>query len=106
MINYWNPEIGDKIEGKLIGINDNTKQKLYIIETNDKKHIKIWGRTYLDQLMDEINLNDYIRITYNGLKKTNNNRQMKKYKIERRIEKWATITHGCQKKANHSKEYL
>ncbi len=86
MINYWNPEIGDKIEGKLIGINDNTKQKLYIIETNDKKHIKIWGRTYLDQLMDEINLNDYIRITYNGLKKTNNNRQMKKYNVERRID--------------------
>ena len=29
MINYWNPEIGDKIEGKLIGINDNTKQKAH-----------------------------------------------------------------------------
>ena len=36
--------------------------------------------------MDEINLNDYIRITYNGLKKTNNNRQMKKYNVERRID--------------------
>ena len=105
-INTWNPEIGEKIEGKLIRIRQNNNQIIYTIETDKHEKIKIWGKTYLDELMEEIEINDYIRITYNGIQKTKNNRQMKKYKIERRIEKWATITHGCQKKANHSKEYL
>ena len=54
MINYWNPEIGDKIEGKLVQVTDNSSQKLYVIEQNDKKRIKIWGKTYLDQLMEEV----------------------------------------------------
>ncbi len=55
------------------------------METIDKKRIRIWGKAYLDQLMDEINPNDHIRITYNGCKKTRNNRQMKRYNVERRI---------------------
>lgn len=85
MINYWNPEIGDKIEGKLVQVTDNSSQKLYVIEQNDKKRIKIWGKTYLDQLMEEVEINDYIRITYNGIKETRNNRQMKQFNVERRI---------------------
>lgn len=84
-INYWNPDIGDKIEGKLVQITDNNNQKLYVIEQEDKKRIKIWGKAYLDQLMEEIEINDYIRITYNGIKETKNNRQMKQFKVERRI---------------------
>ncbi|RAP51686.1 MAG: hypothetical protein BZ138_04575 [Methanosphaera sp. rholeuAM270] len=84
-VNYWIPEIGDKIEGKLIKIIQNKNQMIYVIETRENKKIKIWGKTYLNELMDEININDYIRITYNGLKKTKNNREMKKYKVERRI---------------------
>lgn len=59
---------------------------IYIIETNDNKRIRIWGKTHLNQLMDEIELNDYIRITYNGIKTTKNNRHMKKYNLERRIK--------------------
>ena len=84
-INSWNPEVGDKLEGKLIKIDKNSSQMIYIVETNDKKRIRIWGRTYLDQLMDEVELNDYIRITYNGIKTTKNNHNMKKYNLERRI---------------------
>ncbi len=85
-INYWNPKIGDKIEGKLVQVTDNNNQKLYVIEQKDKKRIKIWGKTYLNQLMEEIEVEDHIRITYNGIKKTRNNRQMKQYNVERRIK--------------------
>ena len=58
---------------------------IYVIETNDKKRVNVWGTTYLNQLMDEIKVNDYIRITYNGLKETKNNRQMKKYNLEKKV---------------------
>lgn len=85
-INNWNPEVGDKIEGKLIKTRQNNNQIIYIIETDEEKKIRIWGKTYLNELMDEISINDYVRITYNGMHKTKNNRQMKKYKVERRIE--------------------
>ena len=84
-INSWNPEIGDKIEGKLIRIDRNSNQIIYILEKDDKR-IKIWGKTYLNQLMDEINLNDYIRITYNGIKTTKNKHSMKKYDVERKVK--------------------
>lgn len=85
-INSWNPDVGDKIEGKLIKIDKNSNQIFYVIETNDKKRIRIWGKTYLNQLMDEIELNDYIRITYNGTETTKNKHNMKKYNLERRIQ--------------------
>lgn len=84
-INSWNPEVGDKLEGKLIKIETNSNQMIYIVETEDNKRIRIWGKTYLNQLMDEIELNDYIRITYNGIETTKNNHDMKKYNVERRI---------------------
>jgi len=96
-LNNWMPEIGDKIEGKLIKIRQNNNQTIYVIETKNKEKINIWGKTYLNELMDEIKINDYIRITYNGIQKTKNNRQMKKYKVERRIQERKTTTHGCQK---------
>jgi|GEM_PF-1467965 len=85
-INSWNPEVGDKLEGVLVKIDTNANQMIYIIETNDKKRVRIWGKTYLNQLMDEVELNDYLRITYNGIKQTKNNRNMKKYNLERRIK--------------------
>lgn len=84
-VNNWMPEVGDKIEGKLIRTRQSNNQIIYVIETDKKEKVKIWGKTYLNELMDEININDYIRITYNGIQKTKNNRQMKKYKVERRI---------------------
>ena len=85
-IKYWHPKIGDKIEGKLIQTTNKNNQRLYVIEQENKKRIRIWGKTYLNQLMEEIEEGDHIRITYNGLKETQNNRQMKKYNVERRIK--------------------
>lgn len=84
-LTYWNPDVGDKIEGKLVEIKEINNHKLYLIEANDKNRIKIWGKSYLDQLMEDVNINDYIRITFTGFKKTQNNRQMKRYNVERRI---------------------
>ena len=37
-INSWNPDVGDKIEGKLIKIDKNSNQMFYVIETNDKEN--------------------------------------------------------------------
>lgn len=85
-INNWQPEIGESIEGKLIRTRQNNNQIIYVLETDNDEKVKIWGKTYLNELMDEVNINDYIRITYNGIHKTKNNRHMKKYKVERRIK--------------------
>ena len=84
----WEPEVGDKIEGKLIKIIPNVgkyEQTVYLLEKDDKT-TKIWGKTHLNQLMEAINLDDYIRITYNGFINTKNDRQMKKFNLERREE--------------------
>ncbi|RAP49892.1 MAG: hypothetical protein BZ133_06835 [Methanosphaera sp. SHI613] len=58
---------------------------IYLILTDDNKKIKVFGCTHLDELMDEVAINDYIRITYNGLKKTSNGYNMKIFNVERRI---------------------
>jgi hypothetical protein len=84
-INTWNPELGESVEGKLIKIKQYMEQKVYVIESFDKKIIRVWGKTYLDQLMDEIRIDDYIRITYTGTIETKNERYMKKFNVERRI---------------------
>lgn len=86
--NTWIPDIGDKIEGKLIEIKEydgEYRSQIYILKTEENKKIKVWGSTYLDNLMDEIKIDDYIRITYNGNKKTSNGYDMKLFKLERRI---------------------
>lgn len=88
--NNWNPEIGDKIEGKLIAIEDKKigeyDTQIYLLESEDSKQTRVWGCTYLNQLMEEIILGDYIRITYNGSKQTNNGHKMKLFNLERRIK--------------------
>ena len=85
--NVWNPELGDVVEGKLINRIESVgkyDQNLYILLDKNDKEIKIWGKTQLDELMSEIEVEDYIRITYNGFKTTNNGHTMKVYYIERR----------------------
>ena len=57
-----------------------------MILTNENKNVNIFGCTHLDELMDEVEIGDYIRITYNGLKKTNNGYNMKIFNLERRIK--------------------
>ena len=54
--------------------------------TNENKKVNVFGCTHLDELMDEVEIGDYIRITYNGLKKTNNEYNMKIFNLERRIK--------------------
>jgi len=86
--NTWKPEVGDKIQGKLLSISKYEGDfiiNIYLLLKDDGRKIKILGSTHLDELMDEINLNDYIRITYNGFKKTHNGYDMKLFNVERRI---------------------
>lgn len=81
--------MGDKIEGKLLEIkNDVGKyhQNVYVLlDSNDKK-IEIWGKMQLDKLMMEIEVGDYIRITYNGTKTTGNGYLMNMYYLEKRCD--------------------
>lgn len=86
--NNWNPEIGDKIEGKLISVTKSEGNfiiNIYVLLTSENKKVKVFGCTHLDELMDEVEINDYLRITYNGLKKTSNGYSMKIFNVERRI---------------------
>lgn len=87
--NNWNPEIGDTIEGRLVSIRNGRigeyETYIYIIESDNGKHTRVWGCTYLNQLMEEIIIGDYIRITYNGSRQTNNGHKMKLFNLERRI---------------------
>ena len=59
--------------------------RLYTIEADNTSRIRVWGCTYLNQLMEEIILGDYIRITYNGSKQTHNGHRMKLFNLERRL---------------------
>ncbi|OED29925.1 hypothetical protein [Methanosphaera sp. WGK6] len=82
----WNPKVGDTIEGILI---DKTlglgkyKQSIYLIK-QENEIIEVWGRTQLDRLMIQVDIKDYIRITYQGKLKTRNNNNINQYKVEKR----------------------
>lgn len=75
------------VEGTLIaekyGIGK-YNQNLYILE-NEGKKIKVWGKTQLDDLMIQVQINDYIRIRYLGVVKTKNQREMKTYSVQKKI---------------------
>lgn len=59
---------------------------VYWIVNEDDKKIKVLGSTHLDELMNEVKIGDYIRITYNGFRKTSNGYDMKMFNLERRID--------------------
>lgn len=87
--NFWHPIEGDQIEGTLIAIQrcvGKYQQNMYILENNNEKTI-VWGKSQLDDLMMQVKLDDYIRITYLGVVKTQNNRQMKMYNLQKKITK-------------------
>ncbi|MCD7781896.1 MAG: hypothetical protein LUG89_04305 [Methanosphaera sp.] len=87
--NSWNPDIGDKIEGFLTRHEVDVgsyHQNLYELTQPDDKKILIWGKTQLDNLLSEVELNDYIRITYTGVKKTSCGHELKTYILERRTK--------------------
>lgn len=85
----WNPKNGDKIEGRLISRNTGIgkyNQNMYVIRQNDNQNIIVWGKTQLDRLMMRVEIKDYIRITYNGKRKTGDNNTLQIYKVEKREE--------------------
>ena len=91
------------IEGKLISQKHGVgryNQNMYILEYNSKKTI-IWGKTQLDKLMDDVdiddyvlkliyfnyyNIDDYIRITFNGCIKTGSGHKMHVYNVQKRMD--------------------
>ena len=81
----WNPNVGESIQGilknKRYGVGP-YKQNLYTLKTDENKTVDIWGRTQLDNLMEQADIGEYIRITFNGSIKTNNNKQMYVYNLE------------------------
>lgn len=85
----WNPSNGDKIEGRLISRNTGIgkyNQNMYVIRQDDNQNIIVWGKTQLDRLMMRVEIKDYIRITYNGKRKTSDDNTLKIYKVEKREE--------------------
>lgn len=60
-------------------------QNMYILEYNSKKTI-IWGKTQLDKLMDDVDIDDYIRITFNGCIKTGSGHKMHVYNVQKRMD--------------------
>ena len=85
----WNPDVGDRIEGYLTRFEADVgkyNQNLYELTRDDSSKILIWGKTHLDSLLSEVELNDYIRITYMGIKKTANGHDLKTYMLEKRCD--------------------
>jgi len=85
--NVWKPEnAGDRIEGTLIrkstgvGVNESNT---YHLEKDDRSQWMLWGSTILDGRMDFINEGDYVRITYDGVKKNSRNQDTKQYTVEK-----------------------
>ncbi len=82
----WNPEVGDRIEGYLIRHEEHAgeyNQSMYTLKAKDNSQIIVWGKTQLDQLIAEVDLDDYIRITYTGLRRTGNGHEMMTFNLEK-----------------------
>ncbi|WP_321421738.1 hypothetical protein [uncultured Methanobacterium sp.] len=85
---FWEPEaVGESLQGKYIDLEENVgkfKSNLYTIRTNEGE-IKIWGSTVLDELMRKVNLNNEVRITFNGKQPSKSGKNpWKDFKVEYR----------------------
>ena len=81
----WHPNKGDYVEGYLLEKKHDVgqyKQNLYIIQTEKGQKVAVWGKTQLDTMMNEVYVDDYIRIIFNGTRKTQNNKKMKMYTVK------------------------
>lgn len=84
--NVWKPEEdGDLIEGTLVSKREKVgpnESKTYYLEKGGKQ-IMAWGSTVLDNRMDFVDLNDYVKITYKGKRKNSKGQDTKIFKVER-----------------------
>lgn len=66
----WNKE--EALEGELVKIESDIgpkKSKMYTFKTEDGE-IKIWGSTVLDNKLEDISEGQYLKIKYNGKRKS------------------------------------
>jgi hypothetical protein len=81
---------GDAVEGMLISkdvismkkgtvINDVGK---YVVENDEGIRKSFLGGAVLDSTLAEIDLGNYIRVTFTGTRKSSNNMDVKQFKIE------------------------
>ncbi|MFA0834583.1 MAG: hypothetical protein ACC609_11315 [Methanobacterium formicicum] len=85
---FWEPAaIGETIQGKYIDLEEDVgqfKSNLYTIRTTEGE-VKIWGSTVLDELMRKVNLNNEVRITFNGKQPSKSGKNpWKDFKVEYR----------------------
>ena len=76
---------GDSIEGIIVDILENMGQygnRLYKIRSDDK-FIAVWGSNDLDKKMDklDVSVGMNIRVTFNGLIRTDNGYDMKDFTV-------------------------
>ena len=77
----WNPEKKEQaVEGYFIAKKrgGDYNSLIYTIRTEDGKLFNIFGNIVLDDKMELVDLNDYVRITFNG--KIKNKEGKKEYK--------------------------
>ena len=78
---------GDSIEGIIVDILHNVGQynsTLYKFHSDDDKFIAVWGSTDINKKMQklEVSIGMRVKITYNGLIRTENARDMKDFTVE------------------------
>ena len=82
----WKPEKeGDSVEGVLKRKDENVgrhQSRTYHLET-EIKQIMVWGSTILDERMIHVDIDDYCKITFKGLKPNKLRQNTKIYKVER-----------------------
>lgn len=76
---------GESIEGFLrdkrfdVGKNESN---MYVLEKEDGSLVSIWGSAILDQKINLIKLESYIRVTFEGKKDIGKNMAVKLFKVE------------------------
>jgi len=80
----WDKEAEPTLEGKLskietgVGANEST---LYTIKKDNDTEVKVWGSTVLDDRFLGIPTGTYVKVTYEGLKKSKNGKGYHNYKV-------------------------
>lgn len=77
---------GDSIEGKLLKVGQtkfrNGTAGKYTVELETGEEVTFNGSVRLDDLMADVPINSFVRITYTGDTKTGSNFQMRNFDVE------------------------